>query len=284
MIRIFTDTSANLPETLSESNGLTVLPFHYTMDGQEIAGDAPFDGSAFYDAMRNGADVSTSMIRPHDFTEAFAAALDAGDDLVYVGMSGGISGSFQASLTALKALQTQYPQRRMEAVDTCAASLGEGFAALFAGRLAAAGEPFDSLVKKVRGSCRAMCQFFTVDDLHYLRRGGRISKVRAVVGSLLNIKPILCADEDGRIVLDHKARGRRSAIERLAEEFDRRVTDRAAPVGIAHADCPEDAALLAALLTENGLTGNILTVCYEPVTGAHVGPGALALFFYGTRS
>lgn len=84
-------------------------------------------------------------------------------------------------------------------------------------------------------------------------------------------------------MLDRKTRGRRSAIELLAEEFDRRVTDRAAPVGIAHADCPEDAALLAALLTENGLTGNILTVCYEPVTGTHVGPGALALFFYGTR-
>lgn len=280
MIQIFTDTSANLPAELVAANHLSLLPFRYVLNGQVYSALADFDGSAYYQAMRNGAEIHTSMIHPHDFTEAFSTALQAGNDVVYVGMSGGISGTFQAAQTAVQALKDSFPDQQIEAIDTCAASLGEGFAAMYAARLAESGETFDRLVAKVRHSCQTMCQFFTVDSLVYLRRSGRISGARAVVGNLLNIKPILLGDETGHIVLDRKVRGRRAAIETLAEEYDRRVADRAATIGIAHADCSEDAELLTTLLRDKGFTGNILSVCYEPVTGSHVGPGALALFFY----
>ena len=287
MIRIYTDTSANLPDELIRRHGLTVVPFHYSIDGREFSalpeGGGPFDGKAFYDAMRNGVAVQTSMINEHTFSLAFEKALSQGDDVVYIGMSGGISGTYQASLTAVGKLQTQYPERRIAAVDTRAASLGEGFAALYAARLAAAGTAFDELLQKVETSCASMCQYFTVERLVYLQRGGRISKMAALVGGLLNMKPVLRGDREGRIVLDHKARGRGKSIDALAEKYGELAADRAALVGIAHADCAEDAALLEQQLRENGLTGDVLTVCYEAVTGSHVGPGALALFFYGKQ-
>ncbi len=283
MIRIFTDTSANLPAEAIAENHLTLLPFRYTLNGQVCSALADFDGATYYQAMRDGAEIHTSMIHPHDFTESFSAALAAGDDVIYVGMSGGISGTFQSARSAVEALRATFPERKIEAIDTCAASLGEGFAALHAARLAAAGADFESIVDQVRYGCQTMCQFFTVDTLSYLRRSGRISGARAVVGNLLNIKPILLGDETGHIVLDRKVRGRRTAIEALADEYDRRVADRSATIGIAHADCPEDAALLSDLLADRGLTGSVVTVCYEPVTGAHVGPGALALFFYAAE-
>lgn len=287
MTKIFTDTSGNLPDELIRRHEITVIPFHYSIDGREFSAlpdNGVFDGKAFYDEMRSGVAVQTSMINEHDFRKAFEEALAQGDDVVYVGMSGNISGTYQASLTAAAALCEQYPDRRIATVNTRGASLGEGFAALYAAQLAKAETGFDELVEKVEASCNAMCQYFTVETLTYLQRGGRISKVLALVGNLLSIKPVLRGDMDGNIVLYHKTRGRQKSLDALVEKYGEFVTDRSALVGIAHADCAEDAAKLERQLRENGHTGKVLTVCYEPVTGSHVGPGALALFFYGKRT
>ena len=281
MVKLFTDTSANLPETLAASLGISVIPFSYTVDGTPAAQDAPFDGKKFYDAMRAGADVKTSMINIVNLMEPMRAALEQGDDVLYIGMSGGISGTANAAAIAARELQTEFPARKIAAIDTYAASLGEGLQVLQARKLLDAGMRFEEVVETISADRHTMCQYFTVDDLEYLRRGGRIKRVAAVVGTVLKIKPILMGDEEGRIVLCGKARGSRGAIDALAKHYEKLVKDKTAGIGIAHADNEEGAAALLQKLRELGLTGDCLTMCYEPVTGSHVGPGTIALFFPG---
>ena len=280
MIRIYTDTSANLTPELIEKYALGVIPFSYTVDGVEQDG-ADFEGKAFYDAMRAGAVVKTSMINVSEFSASFRKELAAGNDVIYVGMSGGISGSANAARIAVEELRAEFPERRIEAIDTYAASLGEGIQAINAAKLLAAGVGFDGIVERILAERRNMCQYFTVDDLEYLKRGGRIGRISTVVGTVLKIKPILMGDEKGRIVLCGKVRGRRQSLLALADRYSELVEDRDDDIGIAHADDEEGVEVLLAELRKRGFKGECITVCYEPVTGAHVGPGTVALFFSG---
>ena len=280
MIRIYTDTSANLTPELIEKYALGVIPFSYTVDGVEQDG-ADFEGKAFYDAMRAGAVVKTSMINVSEFSASFRKELAAGNDVIYVGMSGGISGSANAARIAVEELRAEFPERRIEAIDTYAASLGEGIQAINAAKLLAAGVGFDGIVERILAERRNMCQYFTVDDLEYLKRGGRIGRISTVVGTVLKIKPILMGDEKGRIVLCGKVRGRRQSLLALADRYSELVEDRDDDIGIAHADDEEGVEVLLTELRKRGFKGECITVCYEPVTGAHVGPGTVALFFSG---
>lgn len=280
MIRIYTDTSANLTPELIEKYALGVIPFSYTVDGVEQDG-ADFEGKAYYDAMRAGAVVKTSMINVSEFSASFRKELAAGNDVIYVGMSGGISGSANAARIAVEELRAEFPERRIEAIDTYAASLGEGIQAINAAKLLAAGVGFDGIVERILAERRNMCQYFTVDDLEYLKRGGRIGLISTVVGTVLKIKPILMGDEKGRIVLCGKVRGRRQSLLALADRYSELVQDRDDDIGIAHADDEEGVEVLLAELRKRGFKGECITVCYEPVTGAHVGPGTVALFFSG---
>ena len=287
MIRLFTDTSANLPLRVLREHHISVLSFSYTVDGEPVHYDenssADFDGKAFYGAMRDGAVVKTSMINVVKFELPFSEALQAGDDVLYVGMSGGISGAAGAAAIAVKDLRQKYPDRRIAAVDTYAASLGEGLQVLAAARMIKDGVPFDEIEKTLLRERDFMCQYFTVDDLVYLRRGGRISGAAAMVGSMLNIKPILTGDPTGHIVSCGKSRGMKRALTALADRYAQLARDKTEMIGIAHADNEEGHQLLMNLLRERGFAGECLLVDYEPVTGSHVGPGTVALFFMGTR-
>ena len=283
MVKIFTDTSANLPVALTTVHNITVIPFSYTVGGVP-ADNTPgrdFDGKAFYDAMRAGADVQTSMVNTHDFTEAFSAALEAGDDVLYVGMSGGISGTAHAAVLAAQELRESYPARKILTVDTYAASMGEGLMVLLAAELLESGATLEETYNTLLARRDTLCQYFTVDDLAYLKKGGRLSGAGAFVGTLLQIKPILMGDDTGHIVACHKVRGRRQSLCDLAARYDALVLDRTADISIAHADCIDDVEFLLGKLRECGFSGNCITVCYEPVTGSHVGPGTVALFFPG---
>lgn len=283
MIKIFTDTSANLPRELVKENEITVVPFHYSVGEKEFTQDLEqeFDGKAFYKAMKDGLAVKTSMINTESFCRAFEKSLEKGDDIIYVGMSSGISGTFHSAVQAAAMMREQYPQRQIAAIDTKAASLGEGLPVLHAVQLLKEGRSFEEITAAVQSNADSVCQYFTVEDLEYLKRGGRISKVTALVGNILNIKPLLQGDCDGKIVLFSKMRGRKKALSALASKYKELVSDFRLPVGIAHADSEEDAGWLKRKLQEFGLKGSVLTVCYEPVTGSHVGPGTIALFFYG---
>ena len=283
MIKLFTDTSANLPVSIIRKYGIEVVPFSYTVNGKEVpySAETDFNGKAFYEAMRAGAEVKTSMINVSDFMAAFEQWIAKGDAVIYVGMSGGISGTAHSAKLAAEELLEKYPAAKIAAIDTYAASLGEGFLVIETAKMIERGDPFLKIVKKIELLRKNMCQFFTVDDLAYLRKGGRISGAAAVVGTVLNIKPILRGDENGKIVLCGKIRGFNKSMEALANKYDELVFDKTADVGIAHADNPEGAQRLEDILRAKGFSGELLKVVYEPVTGSHVGPGTIALFFMG---
>ena len=283
MIKLFTDTSANLPVSIIREYGIEVVPFSYTVNGKEVpySAETDFNGKAVYEAMRAGAEVKTSMINVSDFIAAFEQWIAKGDAVIYVGMSGGISGTAHSAKLAAEELLEKYPAAKIAAIDTYAASLGEGFLVIETAKMIERGDPFLKIVKKIELLRKNMCQFFTVDDLAYLRKGGRISGAAAVVGTVLNIKPILRGDENGKIVLCGKIRGFNKSMEALANKYDELVFDKTADVGIAHADNPEGAQRLEDILRAKGFSGELLKVVYEPVTGSHVGPGTIALFFMG---
>lgn len=283
MTKLYTDTSANLPLALLREYDIAVIPFSYTVNGvaEDYNEETDFDGKAFYDAMRRGAEVKTSMVNPATAAAFFERALAQGDDVLYVGMSGGISGTAYAAAVAVSALGEDFPDRKIAAVDTLGASLGEGLQVLSAAQMIADGMAFDAIYAALSEMRHKMCQYFTVGELRYLQKTGRVSKLLSVVGTVLKIKPLLQGDEEGKIILCGKARGEQNALAALAEHYARLVADKHAVIGIAHADNADGANALLAMLREKGFDGEAITVCYEPVTGAHVGPDTVALFFMG---
>jgi DegV family protein with EDD domain len=285
MYKIYTDTPANLSLDYVEKHDLTVIPLHYTIGDVEYPRPedhvAAFDGKPFYEAMRRGEDVHTSMINTHAFTEAFTKSLEAGYDVIFISISSGVSGTYHAATVAGEELKSRYPERKIAVIDTKAASLAEGLLVQYAVSLKEKELSFEKVVSLTEKKTESICQYFTVEDLIYLKRGGRLSAAAALVGNILHIKPILMGDQHGKIVLNHKVRGRKRALEALANKYNELVSDLHAPVGITHADSLEDAALLAKKIRDMGQQGEILIDYFEPVTGSHAGPGAIALFFYG---
>ncbi len=279
---VFTDTSANLLNRQIRDYDLRIIPFSYFIDGQEhtcLDTDA-FNGDAYYSMLKGSAKVTTTQIIPETYAEYFKPVLESGSDIIFVSMSSGISGSCQSALVAANDLSESFPDRRIEVIDTLGASLGEGLVALQAARLRDAGIPTSEAAEQLRAISERMFNVFTVDNLLYLRRGGRLSNLSAIVGTVLNIKPILKGSSEGKIVSFGKVRGRKTSIETLATLYDQHVLDpEDQTIGIAHAGCLKDAEYLISLLNRNHPPKEILLVDYEPVTGSHVGPGALALFF-----
>ena len=282
MFQIITDTSANLPSELAAEKDLTVIPFPYFVNGARhtCLDTEGFDGKTFYGAMREGAEVTTSQINPQNYIDVMRPVLQMGLDILFVGMSSGISGAYHSAELAAEELRAEFPERKIRLVDTIGASLGEGLLVLRAVRDKLAGLSLDAIYEKLMDLRHRLCNIFTVDDLKYLRKGGRLSNLSFIVGTLLQIKPLLKGNEEGKIVAFAKLRGRKKALEELAKRYDEYVVNaEEQTIGIAHADCPEDAAYLIELLRRNHPPKEILTVGYEPVTGSHVGPGTLALFF-----
>lgn len=282
MTQLFTDTSANLPVEIIDEYGIEVVPFSYTIDGVEYIPEREFDGKAFYAAMRAGSEVKTSMVNAGTFIERFKAALDAGKDVLYIGMSGGISGTANAALMAKQELDEEYPDRKIVVIDTLAASLGEGLLVIKAAEQLRDGAALDAIEEDIRAQVPHMCQSFTVDDLKYLKKTGRVSGAAAIIGNVLSIHPLLIGDYEGKIVVKSKVRGMKRTLDALAERYAELSLSKTETIGIAHADNEEGKAYLVQRLRDKGLTGKCLSVCYEPVTGSHVGPGTVALFFFGT--
>ena len=288
-LRLFTDSSANLPEGLPEKMGITVIPLTLLVNGKEeilcFTPNRPFDGDAFYERLRQEADIElkTSMVNDAAFTEAFLPALEAGDDVLYVAMSSGISGTYAAGERAARELKERFPQREIEAVDTHAASMGEGQLVLEAAALIEKGKTAAEIKEYLLQRRESMRQHFLVDDLQFLKRGGRIRGAAALMGTIMNIKPIMQADELGRIVLDRKVISRKKALKTLAAIFDDcyEPGPHNCQASIAHGGCEKDAKALVALIRERHPEVTFTIVCYEPGTGAHVGPDTVALFLWG---
>ena len=282
MFRIVTDTSSNLPTAYLQAENITVIPFTFhTESGEQSCMDtASFDAKAFYTAMRNGEKVTTSQIPPQRFVDNIRPMLENGEDVLFVSMSSGISGSYASSKIAANQLAEEFPERKMLTVDTYSASLAEGIVVMRAVECRKEGLSIDETYQILRALRHRIAQIFTVGDLRYLKRTGRLSNLEAAVGTVLQIKPLLKGDPQGKIVCFAKVRGRQRAIEEMAKRYEELVVSpETQTVCISHADCEADAQILASMLRRSKAPKDILIVDYEPVTGSHVGPGALALFF-----
>lgn len=283
---IVTDTSANLQSDHIKDNDITIVPFSYYMDGVEaVCLEAEgFDSKNFYEQMRNNVRVTTSQINPQRYLEYMEPLVKEGKDILFVGMSSGISGAYASSLIAATQLRDEYPDRKIYTVDTLAASLGEGLVVFKAIECRAKGMTIEETADYLDKFRHNICQIFTVDDLKYLQIGGRISNVTAFTANLLNIKPLLKGNENGQIVTCGKTRGRKRIIETILKKYEElSARHDNMVVGISNADCIDDAKYLADMVNKINPPKEIIIVDHEPVTGSYLGPGALALFFEGTE-
>ena len=282
---IFTDGCSNLPGSVLNQRQIRTLPFAYTMNGQQIVynGDIEsFDAHAHYELLRAGELIQTSLANTHQFIDHFRPVLEAGSDVIYIGMSSGISGTYQASSIAAAELMEEFPDRRVRTIDSLGAGFGPGLLTILASDLRAEGKTVDETADFLNQKKMDLCEFFTVDDLMFLRRTGRLSTTGALAGTMLNIKPILRGDEEGHIVTLQKCRGRKKAVETLAHLYETRVVDAANQiVAISHGDCLEEPQALADKIQTIAPPKELIFCPHEPVTGSHVGPGMLAVFFFG---
>ena len=282
---IITDSSCDFTPELVSETGVKVLPLTFLLDGHSYkndpeGSDIPFD--VFYAQLRNKKDVKTSAVNQEAFRVFMKTELEAGNDLLYIGFSSGLSATCSAGSIVARELSEEYPERKVYAVDSLCASLGQGLLIYLAAKKQQAGATID----EVRDYCEQIklnvCHQFTVDDLMFLKRGGRVSAVTAVAGTMLSIKPVLHVDNDGHLINIAKARGRRASIHALFDKMKATFTGEYRDVFISHGDCIEDASYLASLIRdEYGIESVIGYV--GPVIGAHSGPGTLALFYIGSE-
>ena len=274
---IFTDTSANVPTPLAKQHEIGVIPLSYIVDGQEYVclDTEAFRCQEYYTALKQGTKITTSQINPQKYVEQMEPVLKEGKDILFVGMSSGISGSYHSAQLAAEQLLETYEDRKILLVDSLGASLGEGMLVLEAVSCREKGMSLEDTHGYLEELKLHVYQLFTVDDLMFLRRGGRLSNASALVGTVLNVKPILKGNEFGKIVSFEKVRGRKKVMDKIAARYDLLVRDAdQQTVCISHGNCPEDARLLADMISRNHPPKDLLIVEHEPVTGSYLGPGA----------
>lgn len=284
---IFVDGSSNLPGRLLRELGIEILPCTYSMDGVPSTYDGSldsFDAHSYYEMLRQGGRVQTSLLNTQLFLDSFRPVLERGEDAVYFSMSSGISGTCQAARMAAQELLEEFPERTVRVVDSLGSGFGTGLMACKAADLRAAGKTAAQTADIMDADAQNTLQFFTVDDLNFLKRTGRVSGATAMIGTVLNIKPVLWGDPTGHITARSKHRGRKKAMASIVEEYRSRVEDAGNQrVAISHGDCPEDAQALADMICAVAKPKELIIAPHEPFTGAHVGPGMLALFFHGKK-
>lgn len=280
---VFADGSANLPQSMLE--GITLLPCDYFLDEkpQTYMGDVDnFDGHTYYEELRRGKIVKTSLLNVQLFISHFAPALEQGLDVVYVSMSSNISGTYNAAVIAAKELMQQYNNRLVYIVDSRGCGFGNGLLTVRAAELSKRGLELKEAAPILEAEVPHICQYFTVDNLNYLKRTGRVHGVTARVATVLNIKPILYGNRDGVIALSATVRGRKKAIEALAKKYnEKRLDIKNQTVCISHGDCIEDTNYLSELIMSVTPQVSLVICQHEPFSGSHVGPGMLGLFFKG---
>lgn len=281
---IVTDSSCNLPESLIDELELEVLPLVFMADGKEyqsyLKGQVT-DLKQFYTMMREGKIFTTSLPNLSDAQNLFENIFKQGNDILYLGFSSGLSGTYEGVRGIGKTLQQQFPNQTFTSVDTLAASVGQGLIVYYAAKMRKEGKTLQEVEQWVRDNRLNLAHWFTVDDFMFLFRGGRVSRTAAFAGSLLNIKPVLHVDNDGLLIPMEKTRGRKKSIQALVKHMEASVIKPLEDqvIGISHGDCIEDVEYLQKLITEKFGVRNYLVNYVDPVIGAHSGPGTLALFF-----
>lgn len=285
--RILTDSSCNLTEDMIDEFDLEVLPLTFMVDGeqhQSYLKGRKTDLRQFYTMMREGKTITTSLPKLDESEATIKGMLERGEDVLYIGFSSGLSGTFGAMDLIIDQLRADYPERKLMSIDSLAASGGQGMLVYLACRKKAQGATIEETAAYAEEIRDHICHWFTVDDLMFLFRGGRVSRTSAWAGTMLNIKPVLHVDNDGKLVPMEKMRGRKKAIKALLDHMEQTLSGPIDyPIFITHGDCIEDVEYLESLISEKYGDVEFVVNYVDPVIGAHSGPGTLALFYVGTE-
>lgn len=283
--RIFTDATSDLPTKIADQLNIAVLPMGFTMNEQEyfyIPGRSDMPIETFYEKMRAGENAITSQINGYTFIEAFEPVLKAGEDVLYIGLSSKLSGTVQSAFSVVEELSAKYPDRKVIVIDSCSASLGEGLLVYYAARKK--NLSLEDLAKWVEENKLRFAHWVTVDDMVYLKRGGRISGATAAIATILNIKPVLHVDNEGYLVAVEKVQGRKKSLRALFEHMEKSVdTNATDTVFLGHSAAKADAEYVASLIHEKYPDMMVHIDDIGTSIGAHSGPGTIALFFVASE-
>ena len=284
---LLTDSSADLPTELVEELDVEVLPLSFTIRGttlQNWPDNRDMAPAEFYRMLREGESATTSAVNVTEFVEKMEPHLKAGQDVLVAAFSSGLSATCHSAQIAAAELAEQYPERKVYVVDTLCASLGQGLLVWYAARMRQAGKGIDEVRDWMEENKLRLCHWFTVDDLHFLKRGGRVSPAVAMVGTMLSIKPVMHVDDEGHLVKVGTARGRNASLRALVDHMAETAIEPAGQtVFISHGDCAGDAEKVAADVKARFGVETVLVNYVGPVIGAHSGPGTVALFFLGRK-
>lgn len=280
---IFTDSCCDIKPGLLEQWGVPYANMTFTFDGEgKEYINADITNKEFYDRMRKGASAKTAAINADSFACAFEPILQEGKDILYIAFSSGLSTTVNSAHMAAEELKEKYPDRKIAIVDTLAASAGGGLMVYMAVAKKNEGASLEENAAYIASLIPQHCIWFTVDDLEYLKRGGRVSPLVAFAGGVLGIKPVLQMDDEGHLIKVSTARGRKKAIEALADKYaELSYEEKNTPIFISHAECEEDAKHLADMLMQRHGAEVTLITEIGPVIGSHAGPGTLAIFLIG---
>lgn len=282
---IVSDATLDLPAGIIDEYGIKVIPMGVNVDGTEYThypDERELPVEDFYGKLKAGSISHTTQITPAVFMEFFEDILNQGNDILYIAFSSGLSGTYNTSQIVIRDLLEEYPDRKIYCVDSLCASIGEGLLVLNAAIQKKNGVDIETLRDWVEKNKRRACHWFTVKDLYYLKRGGRVTSIEAIVGTALKIRPVLSTDEAGRLTVVSKIRGSRAELDFLVNKLEEEGTDLASQtVIVGHGDDLEQAQVLKEMIQSRNLVKDIVIAKIGPIIGTHTGPGMLALTFMG---
>lgn len=281
---ITTDTTCDLPQEYITGHGIKLLPLYYSFNGSIYGDKNDLEPKDFYNKMRGGAMPTTMAVNPDTANEVFRGLLKDGYDILHIAFSSGLSGSCSVAATVARELCDEILGAKIVVIDSLCASMGEGLLVHKAVGLKESGKSLDEIADWLEKNKLNLCHIFTVDDLHHLHRGGRVSKTTAIIGTLINVKPVLHVDNDGHLIPLNNVRGRKKALISLVDQMEKRVESYTGTndiVFISHGDSLEDAEFVAAQIKERFGIEHFLINYISPTIGSHSGPGTIALFFMG---
>lgn len=282
--RIVTDTCCDFPMHMYDELKLAVVPLSVSFQGQTVSSYSEKWLKKMFAGLRAGEVATTSAVNPNGWQSVIEPVLKDGEDALVLAFSSGLSTTYQSAVIAATELREQYPDRKVMVVDTLCASLGQGLLVYYACKKRDEGLSLEELAAWCEEKKFNLCHWVTVDDLMYLKRGGRVSATTALVGTMLQIKPIIHVDNEGHLINVGKARGRKAAIETVAKKMgELGLPGENDTVFICHGDCIEDAQYLEQIVKEKYGVKNVLIYYVGAVIGSHSGPGTLALFFLGNQ-
>ena len=283
---IVTDSCSNIAQELIDKHNIHILPLSYLLDGVEKIGyvkGQKVDYADFYGQLRNKIPASTSQATPAQAEEFLRPILAEGSDLLFIGLSSGLSGTFSAVNLACEELKSEFPEQKIYCVDSLCATIGYGSLVLEAVRMRDEGKTIEEARDWADKKRHNVLHYFTIDDLFHLKRGGRLSAVKAIMGSALNVKPLLTVSKEGKLTPIGKARGRSKALDGLVESVAHIDPSVSNNVYIVHADAQKDAQYCADQIKEKHKGLNPILVELDPVIGIHSGPGTVAIIFFGNK-